>query len=211
MAWCSDFGYRYGKIAIAGGHDFTRNILGCQADIAQPSSDSGRFRPLRKLTLGGGSATTAVIHGEIVDRRHWVSEEQFALSFALGRLTPGTNVLAFCTGIGWLLRRGYGAAVALLAASIPCTAIVIVVTALFSRWQENPFAQAAIKGAIAAAVAITVKTVWTIAHPHFKSGNRLRVILIGASAFALHVFVGFSPITVLLIAAVVGCFLPEPS
>ena len=132
------------------------------------------------FTLGGGSATTAVIHGEIVDRRHWVSEEQFALSFALGRLTPGTNLLAFCTGIGWLLRRGYGA-------------------------------QAAIKGAIAAAVAITVKTVWTIAHPHFKPGNRLRVILVGASGFALRVFAGLSPITVLLIAAVVGCFLPEPS
>jgi len=32
------------------------------------------------LTLGGGSATTAVIHGEIVSKRHWVSEEQFALS-----------------------------------------------------------------------------------------------------------------------------------
>jgi chromate transporter len=162
------------------------------------------------FTLGGGSATTAVIHGEIVDGRHWVSEEQFALSFALGRLTPGTNLLAFCTGIGWLLRRGYGAAVTLLAASIPCTAIVIVVTALFGRWQENPYAQAAIKGAIAAAVAIN-KTVWTIAHPHFKPGNRLRVILVGASGFALRVFAGLSPITVLLIAAVVGCFLPEPS
>ena len=88
---------------------------------------------------------------------------------------------------------------------------MIVVTALFSRWQENPYAQAAIKGAIAAAVAITIKTVWTIAYPHFKPGNRLRVILIGASAFALHVFAGLSPTTVLLIAAVVGCFLPEPS
>ena len=87
----------------------------------------------------------------------------------------------------------------------------IVVTALFTRWQENLYAQAAIKGAIAAAVAITVKTVWTIAHPHFKRGNRVRVITIGASAFALHVFAGLSPITVLLIAAVVGCFLPEPS
>ena len=163
------------------------------------------------FTLGGGSATTAVIHGEIVGKRRWVSEEQFALSFALGRLTPGTNLLAFCVGIGWILRRWSGAIVALLAASIPCTAMVVVLTALFSRWQENPYAQAAIKGAIAAAVAITVKTVWTIAHPHFKSGNRLRVILIGASAFALLVFVGLSPITVLLIAAVVGCFLPEPS
>jgi chromate transporter len=37
------------------------------------------------FTLGGGSATTAVIHGEIVGKRRWVREEQFGLSFALGR------------------------------------------------------------------------------------------------------------------------------
>jgi chromate transporter len=163
------------------------------------------------FTLGGGSATTAVIHGEIVDKRRWVSEEQFALSFALGRLTPGTNLLAFCVGIGWILRSWAGAIVALLAASVPCTLFVVVITVLFSEWQENPFAQAAIKGAIAAAVAITVKTVWTIAHPYFRSGNRIRVVVIGAAAFALHAIAGISPIDVLLLAAVIGFFLPEPS
>ena len=163
------------------------------------------------FTLGGGSATTAVIHGEIVGKRRWVSEEQFALSFALGRLTPGTNLLAFCVGIGWILRRWAGAVAALLAASVPCTIFVVVITALFARWQENAFAQAAIKGAIAAAVAITVKTVWTIAHPHFRPGNRVRVVVIGAAAFALHAFAGISPIDVLLLAGVIGFSLPAPS
>lgn len=163
------------------------------------------------FTLGGGSATTAVIHGEVVGKRKWVSEEQFALSFALGRLTPGTNLLAFCVGIGWIVRRWAGAAIALLAASIPCTLFVVVITVLFAEWQDNAFAQAAIKGAIAAAVAITVKTVWTIAHPHFRSGNRIRVVLIGAAAFVLHGFAGVSPIDVLLLAAVIGFFLPVPS
>lgn len=169
------------------------------------------FARYANLTLGGGSATTAVIHGEIVSKRHWVSEEQFALSFALGRLTPGTNLLAFCVGIGWILRRWAGAIVALLAASVPCTLVVVVITVMFARWQENPCVQAAIKGAIAAAVAVTVKTVWTIAHPHFRPGNRIRVVLIGATAFALHAFAGISPIDVLLLAVVVGYFLPEPS
>ncbi|MBU6458184.1 MAG: chromate transporter [Bradyrhizobium sp.] len=163
------------------------------------------------FTLGGGSATTAVIHGEIVGKRGWVSEEQFGLSFALGRLTPGTNLLAFCTGIGWGLRRWTGAIVALLAASIPCTLFVVIITALFAEWQENPFAQAAIKGAIAAAVAVTVKTVWTIAHPHFRPGNRIRAVLIGATAFALHTFAGISPIDVLLLAVVIGFLLSASS
>lgn len=59
-------------------------------------------------------------------------------------------------------------------------------------------------------MAITVKTVWTIAHPHFKRGNRVRVVLIGATAFVLHAVVGLSPIDVLLIAAVAGFLLPGP-
>jgi chromate transporter len=168
------------------------------------------FARYANLTLGGGSATTAVIHGEVVTKRKWVSEEQFGLSFALGRLTPGTNLLAFCVGIGWILRRGSGAVVTLLAASIPCTLIVVAITVLFSNWQENPYAQAAIRGAVAAAVAITVKTVWTIAHPHYRRGNRLRIVVIGVTAFALHAIVGLSPIDVLLVAAVAGFILPKP-
>ena len=141
------------------------------------------FARYSNFTLGGGSATTAVLHHELVHRRGWLTNDSFALCFALGRLTPGTNLLAFCTGVGWLLRgmarcaHGMsGAVVALFAASIPCTIFVVLLTALFSRWQENQLAQSAIHGAIAVAVAITVKTVWTIAKPHFKGRERIRVI-----------------------------------
>ena len=87
----------------------------------------------------------------------------------------------------------------------------MVVTVLFAEWQENPIAQAAIKRAIAAAVGLTVETVWTIAHPHFRPGNRIRVVAIGAAAFALHALAGTSPIDVPLLAAVIGFFLLEPS
>jgi chromate transporter len=33
------------------------------------------------------------------------------------------SILAFCTGVGWLLRGMAGAVIALLAASIPCAII----------------------------------------------------------------------------------------
>ena len=168
------------------------------------------FTRYGNFTLGGGSATSAVIQGQVVTRRHWVTDQQFGLRYALGRLTPGTNVLAFCTGIGWLLSGLPGALVALLAASIPCTLIVIVITALFREWQGNAIAQAAIHGAVAAAVAITAKTSWTIAGPVYRGGARLRVVLIGAAAFGLYVVLGVPAIYVLLGAALVGAFLPVP-
>lgn len=166
------------------------------------------FTRYANLTLGGGSATTAVLHHELLEKRRWLNDDHFTLCYALGRLTPGTNLLAVCTGIGWLLHGLSGAVVALLAASIPCAIMVTVLTALFSHWQENAFAQAAIHGAVAAAVAITVKTSWTIAKPHFKGHARLRVALIGAAAFLLHVVGGISAIQVLLLSAVIGAFLP---
>lgn len=160
------------------------------------------------FTLGGGSATVAVLHRELLDKRKWLTSDKFALCFALARLTPGTNLLAFCTGVGWLFRRLPGAVVALLAASIPCALIVIAMTALFERWQDNGVVQAAIHGAVAAAVAITAKTSWTIAKPHYKGSNRLRVILIGVVAFGIYVGLGIPAIYVLLLAAAVGAFLP---
>jgi len=166
------------------------------------------FARYGNFTLGGGSATTAVLHQELVKKRHWVDDDRFVLSFALARLTPGTNVLAFCTGVGWLLRRLPGAVVALLAASIPCSAIVVALTALLSNWHDNALARAAIHGAVAAAVAITAKTGWTIAEPHFRSGARWRVIVIGAAAFGLHGVLGIPAIEVLLLAGVVGAILP---
>jgi chromate transporter len=101
------------------------------------------FARYANLTLGGGSATTAVLHHELLQKRQWLNDDRFTLCYALGRLTPGTNLLAFCTGVGWLLHGLSGAIVALLASSIPCAVIVTALTALFSHWQENAFAQAA--------------------------------------------------------------------
>ncbi|MGA7327381.1 MAG: chromate transporter [Rhodomicrobium sp.] len=166
------------------------------------------FARYANFTLGGGSATIAVLHREILEKRSWLSEDNFALCFALCRLTPGTNLLAFCTGVGWLQGRLSGAITALLAASIPCALIVAVMTVAFSSWQDSALAQSAIHGAIAAAVAITVKTCWTIAKPHFKGRTRGRVVLIAGTAFLLYVFLAIPAIHILLLAGLVGAIVP---
>src|SRR5437588_9986983 len=67
------------------------------------------------FTYGGGSATIGTLHRVIVERRKWLTEEPFQLSYALSRLTPGTNLLAFSACVGYLLRRTPGAFGALLA------------------------------------------------------------------------------------------------
>ena len=165
------------------------------------------FARYANTTFGGGSATIAVLYREL-ERRQWINADQFALSFALCRLTPGTNLLAFCTAVGWILRGMGGAMAALFASSIPCAGIVVLATALFDVWQRAGWAKAAIHGAVAAAVAVTVATAWTISRPHARPGTRVRASVTVTVAFLLHAVVGLSAMTILALAALFGLLLP---
>ncbi len=160
------------------------------------------------FTFGGGAVIMLALHREALERRGWIDEDDFGLCFALARLTPGTTVLAFCAGIGLRMRGLSGAMVALLASSLPCAVMVIAATALFAFWQDNHWVQAAIHGAIAAAVALTVWGVWSIASPYLKGPTLYRALLIAATAFLLFQVVGLSPIQVILTAAVGGALFP---
>jgi chromate transporter len=167
----------------------------------------GVFTRYANLTFGGGSATIAVLREQIVERRRWITELEFQLAYALSRLTPGTNVLAFCTAVGWITRRGPGAVIALLAASIPCSAIALAATHFFEVWQQYGAFRAALRGALAAAVAIMVNTAWVLAASHVRVAP-VKALVIVPLAMVLVTFAPISPFQVLLLAAGAGLLWP---
>jgi hypothetical protein len=59
-----------------------RNIAARGAAVPSLAQIASVFARYANLTLGGGSATTATIHHEIVYKRHWVSQDKFSQSFA---------------------------------------------------------------------------------------------------------------------------------
>jgi chromate transporter len=160
-------------------------------------------------TLGGGSATIAVLRQHLVARHAWLDDAQFDLGYALSRLTPGTNLLAFCTAAGWTARRWPGALIALLAASIPCSILAVVVTAFYGELQASPLFAAALRGALAAAVAIMLSTAWVFAEPHARAAPR-KALAVAPTAAALSLGLHLSPIEILLLAALAGAAWPAP-
>jgi chromate transporter len=158
-------------------------------------------------TFGGGSATIAVLRQEVVAKRSWIREPEFELSYALSRLTPGTNLLAFCTAAGWTSRGWSGALVALLASSIPCSILAVLVTIFFDQLRGNVWFQAALDGALASAVAIMVATAWVFAEPHVKVAPWKAAIVVPCTA-ALALGVQLTPVEILLVAAVTGLAWP---
>lgn len=50
------------------------------------------------LTFGGGDPAMAALQRELVERRQWLTQEDFTLIWSLSRVTPGTNVVACFAG-----------------------------------------------------------------------------------------------------------------
>lgn len=156
------------------------------------------------LTFGGGIPTTAALQREIVQRRGWLDPQQFGICYALGQVTPGTNLLAFCVAMGWSLLRAAGALTALLSVSTPGMILVILLTRAYEAWSSNLLAQHIIHGALASAVGIVGASCWQLVRPYVdrRRGARTAVIVAG-SVLALARF-HLPPVQILGLAALVG-------
>lgn len=165
------------------------------------------FLRFANFTFGGGTATTVVIDQEIVERQKLVSRDTARLSYALARLTPGTNVLAYCTGIGWKMLGFPGALAALIASSVPCSLFAVLVTVLYEVLIKRPAVMIAMHGAIAAAIAVMFATGWTIVRPLRQSVTKIRFVVLTSGAFVVS-RLGVPPMQILLGAALLGCLLP---
>lgn len=180
--------------------------LSYKASLAELASIFGRFG---NITFGGGSATISVLHREIVSKRRWISEEVFALCYALSRVTPGTNLLAFEAGVGWIVRGWLGAIFSLVAGSVPCSALAVFVTFAYESFSQNVLVARAIRGALAATVGLMLVTSIQLLRPHLNKHRFIWPIAVALlSLLAVWEF-RMPPVLVLAVAAVLGYFLPE--
>jgi chromate transporter len=155
------------------------------------------------LTFGGGTATAEVIRRSIT-RRGWLADEEHRTLFALSRLTPGTNLLAYCTAIGWVLRGSPGAVVSLVAASLPSSVIAVAVTAMYDELVavSGPV-DVALLIAMTAALLLLISSAWHLARPQLVLKQVSRPLTITLLIIALSVL-QVSPVVMLAVAGVVG-------
>lgn len=159
------------------------------------------------LTFGGGTATSEVLRRSLVTRG-WITDTDHRQLYALSRLTPGTNLLAYCTGIGWQTRGTAGATVAWLASSLPSSILSLGVRAAFERLAASPAFAVLVLLGMSVAVALLSASAWHLAKPYFTWPSARRSSALGLVAMLL-VTVGMVPIHILLLAAAFGSLWPR--
>lgn len=93
------------------------------------------FAKIGVMTFGGGYAMLPMLQDEIVNRKHWCSEENLLDYFAVGQCTPGIIAINTATFIGYKTRGNIGGIVATLGMVFPSLVIISVVYHVLEAFQ----------------------------------------------------------------------------
>jgi chromate transporter len=157
----------------------------------------------------GGLASMELLRRSL-GARGWMTDEGHALFVAVSRLTPGTNILAYCVALGWQLAHWRGALVSLAAASIPASILIAVLSATLTRIDQLPVVRAIIAIALIVATLLVLATAWNLLRPYIKGGNAIRTGIIAAIVIVLALM-NVTPVRILLVAAVFGVVMTSPA
>lgn len=123
------------------------------------------FFKIGAFTFGGGWAMIAIIEREIVDKRNWISREDFLDLLAVVQSLPGILAVNIAVAIGDKLKGGRGSVCAALGTIIP-SFIMILFIAIFltpETIKSNPTLNKIFMGIRPAVVALIIAPVITTA------------------------------------------------
>ena len=112
----------------------------------QPQSKTDLFVSFSILALQGFGGVLAVVQRELVEKKKWLTREQFIEDWAVAQIMPGPNVVNLSLMIGG---RHFGLAGALagVAGILAAPMVVVLLLALaFGGVSDSAWAQSALRG-----------------------------------------------------------------
>ncbi len=117
-------------------------------------------------SIGGGRA--AYIYEALVERRAWLTREEFLPGLALSQLLPGPTISNLTVFLGHGLRGATGAALGLLAVLLPGALAILVLSALYFTYGVGPGLDAVLRGMGAAVAGFLCVTTGRLARGAFR-------------------------------------------
>ena len=140
-----------------------------------------------------------LIEREVIDNRGWVQREDFLDLLTIAQSAPGPIALNTAVFVGYRIAGIWGALSSLLGIVIPSFAIILLVAIFFADIRDNKIVDSSFKAMRPAVVALIVAPIVGLS----KGLNIWLLAVAALTAVAIWWF-GFSPIYVLVVAAVAG-------
>src|SRR5213594_1415285 len=108
--------------------------------------------------FGGPIALAGYMQRDLVERRRWISKQDYLEGLALAQLAPGPLAAQLAIYLGWVRARVLGATLVGLAFVLPSFLMVMALSALYLRFGGLPWMQGVFYGIGAAVIAIIVRS-----------------------------------------------------
>jgi chromate transporter len=125
------------------------------------------FRAFAVVSVSGFGGALPWARRMIVDRKHWMTTQEFNEAFALSQFLPGPNVVNFSVVFGARFGGARGAAVALAGLMGPPLAIVSVLAVLYAHFGDLEMLSRILSGIASAAAGLLIAVVAKMAAPMF--------------------------------------------
>lgn len=162
------------------------------------------FAKIGVMTFGGGMAMLPILQREVVDHKHWVTEEELADYYAIGQCTPGIIAVNTATFVGQKKKGAVGGILATLGVVFPSLIIISVLAGVITNFSHLKVVEDAFAGV---QVCVCVLIFNACVKLLKKSVIDKRTLVIFLIVLAGGVFLNISPIWFVLLAALAGILL----
>lgn len=159
------------------------------------------FFKIGLFTFGGGYAMISLIEREIVEKKKWITREEFLDLLAVSQSAPGVMSVNVSIFVGYKLKGNTGSIFCALGTILPSFIIILLIAMFFSYFKENEVVERIFKGIRPAIVALIAVPVINMAK---AAGISYRTAIIPIAAALLIWVFDVSPVYIVLTAGIGG-------
>jgi chromate transporter len=134
------------------------------------------FLKLGSIGFGGPVALVGYMYRDLVEKRQWISEEDYKEGLTLAQLMPGPLAAQLAMYLGYVHYRIVGATVVGIAFVLPSFLMVVVIGWAYVRYGGLPWMQAAFYGVGAAVIGIIAISAYKLTIKNIRKDKLLWVI-----------------------------------
>ena len=162
------------------------------------------FAKIGSVAYGGGPSMVPLLKAEVVERKEWISTDDFLDALAIGNALPGPIVAKMAAAIGYRTAGWPGVISAVTGIILPSALALLVLMSFVALVKDNPLVTSMLRGLRPVVVAMLAFAAWDMAPNALKN---VTTVAIGVIAFALLIFAPIHPAFVVVMGAVAGVLL----
>jgi chromate transporter len=168
------------------------------------------FGKIGLISFGGPAGQIALMHEEVVEKRGWVSEDEYLQALNLCHLLPGPEAQQLAAWIGWRLHGVWGGLVSGLLFVLPGAAVMLGLSVLYILAMDVGWLAGIFFGIKAAVLAIVAQALMRIAGKALNSPvKKWLAVLAFVALFVFHVPFPLLILTAAIIGAVIAKQAPD--